>query len=296
MLNRAIWEAQGSEALRAAAPELCSLIGPLTSKPRRPDLEMLVVMLECDVEGAEEAVLSNATIREALGREKWTDPFLQLLVMADTRFSQQVRKMCAARKRWAAALDRPFVHFPVRSSPRSRSCQEEADYESCEASSPTTGSEGCSALGPATAGETPGSAVACETPSSATGQKSLATRGAGTRHEALLDALMAAVGGEGGCPALWTLCVRVATGAVPMQKMLPERFGVTWRDGDSEEDGTESFVLRFCFLASLHGCRSALRPLEKAFGEELKRVDAVMRQLLQAEKQSWQSWLWDDEV
>ena len=307
VLNRAIWEAEGSETLRAAAPELCSLVGHLTSKPRRPDVELLVVMLESDVEGAEEAVLSNPTVRAALGTEKWTDPLLQLLLLSDERVAQPVRQMCAARTRWAAAVDKPFVHFPVRSSPRSRAHQDEADYESCGASSPTTESEGCSAPrsaracaspGSETDSEASGSATAREAPSIAAGHNSsFASHGPGTRYEALLDALKEAFGGEGGCPALWTLCVRMATGAVPSEKVLLEVFGVTWRrEGDAEDDGVGSFVRRFCFLASLHGCRRALRPLEKVFGKEVKGVDVVMHQLMQAEKQSWQSWLWEEEA
>ena len=69
-MQQAIWEAAGSEMLRKAAPALCALIESARLKPKRLALGLAAVVVECKVEGGEEAVLATEAIEAALGPER----------------------------------------------------------------------------------------------------------------------------------------------------------------------------------------------------------------------------------
>ena len=112
VLQQAIWEAAGSEMLRKAAPALCALIESARLKPKRLALGLAAVVVECKVDGGEEAVLANEDIEAALGNERCADYLLQLLLMSTSRCSRRVRALCSTRKRWGDVVRRPFAEFP----------------------------------------------------------------------------------------------------------------------------------------------------------------------------------------
>ena len=118
VLQWAIWEGAGSEILKRAAPALCAVIKSTSLKPKRLALALATVVVECKVDGGEEAALANKEIEEAVGKERCADDLLKLLLVPGSRWCRRVHALCSARERWADIARRPFAEFPLRSESR----------------------------------------------------------------------------------------------------------------------------------------------------------------------------------